>query len=244
MAGNKPAIEIQQAFWNQWNATARENEVGDVSLEQAAVIVAWLERMGRRDLDIIDVGCGAGWLCARLTPFGHVTGTDLSDEVLSRAARRTPAARFVAGDFMTLDLGRACFDVAVSLEVLSHVADQPAFIARIAGLLRPGGHLMLATQNKFALMRNSVSPPAAGQLRRWVDRTELARLLAPHLDVVELFSITPRFNRGLLRIVNSGRLSRIAASTGLAGAMRSFHRLEERLWLGWTLMALARKRPA
>jgi SAM-dependent methyltransferase len=108
-----------------------------------------------------DVGCGAGWLCSRLTPFGSVTGTDLSDAVLARAAQRVPQAKFIAGDFMALDLG-SDYDVAISLEVLPHVADQPAFLAKIAGLLKPGGYLMLATQNKPALLRNDIPAPKPG----------------------------------------------------------------------------------
>jgi hypothetical protein len=57
-----------------------------------------------------------------------------------------------------------------------------------------------------------------------------------------MFSITPWFNRGLLRIINSNRVSRLSASIGLGGAMQAVKRLQERMWLGWTLMALARKR--
>lgn len=67
------------------------------------VIDRWLTQLGRHDLDIIEVGCGAGWLCDRLTKFGRVTGTDLSHEVLARAANRWPSVNYVAGDFMQLD---------------------------------------------------------------------------------------------------------------------------------------------
>jgi 2-polyprenyl-3-methyl-5-hydroxy-6-metoxy-1,4-benzoquinol methylase len=134
------------------------------------VVCEWLQSLGRTDLDIIEVGCGSGWFSPRLTRFGRVTGTDLSDDALARAQQRAPEVRFVAGDFMELDFGTDCFDVVVTLEVLSHVADQRAFIRKLARHLRPGSHLMLATQNRFILQYlNRRPPPAPGQLRRWVD---------------------------------------------------------------------------
>jgi 2-polyprenyl-3-methyl-5-hydroxy-6-metoxy-1,4-benzoquinol methylase len=117
-----------------------------------------LESLGRTDLSILEVGCGSGWFCPQLMRFGVVTGTDLSDEGLARAQQRAPEATFVAGDFMSLDL-RTDFDVVVTLEVLSHVLDQRAFIGKLASHLRPGGHLMLATQNRFVLQYLNWRPP-------------------------------------------------------------------------------------
>jgi 2-polyprenyl-3-methyl-5-hydroxy-6-metoxy-1,4-benzoquinol methylase len=143
---------------------------------------------------------------------------------------------------MALDFGRATQDVAISLEVLSHVADQPAFLRKIASLLKPGGYLMLATQNRPALERNTIAPPRPGQLRRWVDRHELGALLQADFVVEALFSVTPQFNCGALRIVNSPRVKRLAASAGLSGVTDIVKKLQEHAWLGWTLMALARKR--
>ena len=232
-------IAAQQDFWNGWNSAHREDQIGEVESDQREVVLGWLRALSRQDLELIEVGCGAAWLCESLTEFGRLTATDLSDEVLSRAQRRLPAVAFVAGDFMALPFEREHFDVVVSLEVLSHVADQPAFIAKLASLLRPGGHLMLATQNRPVLQRwNEIPPPAPGQLRRWVDRHELRALLEPHFQVRELFSITPRSNRGLMRLVHSRTLNRpIRAVLG-----RRIDRLKERLGLGWTLMTLARKR--
>ena len=231
--------EEQRRFWNQWNAEHRwAAHLPEVSRRQGEIVGRWLKDLRRTDLRIIEVGCGAGWLTPSLTPFGTVTATDLSDELLTKAQVRHPDVRFVAGDFMTLDVGDA-FDVAVSLEVLSHVADQPAFIAKIASLLKIGGYLMLATQNRSVLERyNRIPPPARGQLRRWVDAKELDSLLRPHFDVLELRSVTPQANRGLMRIATSSKVN--AAISSFAGTkLRDFL---ERRGLGWTLIALARKR--
>jgi 2-polyprenyl-3-methyl-5-hydroxy-6-metoxy-1,4-benzoquinol methylase len=143
-------------------------------------------------------------------PFGNVTGTDLANELITRAQARYPKAKFVAGDFMALDFGAKPFDVAVSLEVLSHVADQPAFISKIANMVSPGGYLMLATQNKPVLKRfNHIPPPAPGQLRRWIDKHELRALLQPHFDVLELYAVTPKANRGLMRYVTSRKVNAV-----------------------------------
>ncbi|NPU23956.1 class I SAM-dependent methyltransferase [Bradyrhizobium denitrificans] len=235
------AIDTQQAFWNRWNASTREKEVGEVSQEQRDVIISWLESLGRTDLKIIEVGCGAGWLCEHLTRFGQVTATDLSHEVIARTAARLPEVRFIPGDFMALDVGSG-YDVAISLEVLAHVADQPAFLAKIADLLKPGGCLMLATQNKPVLQMNDIPAAAPGQIRRWTDRHELSQLLAGRFNVQKMFSLTPFYNRGLLRYVNAPKVRRIAQSIGLGGVHRAMRRAQEKAWLGWTIMVMANVR--
>lgn len=232
-------IELQQAFWDDWNASGREQRLSDISYDQKEVVLGWLGALGRTDLDIIDVGCGAGWLCPWLKPFGRVTATDLSADVLQRVSQRVPDVEFIAGDFMTLPFPAEVYDVVISLEVLAHVADQPAFVARLARLLRPGGLLMLATQNRPVLERyNRIPPPEPGQLRRWVDRNELVQLLDPHFVVREVRQITPRAGKGLMRWVagrNARQLMRIASGRVLERAIAG-------AGLGWTLMALAEKR--
>lgn len=172
--------------------------------------------------------------------FGSVTGTDLSDELLAVAKSKQPEVEFVAGDFMALDFKRAPFDVAVSLEVLSHVADQPAFIAKISGLLKTGGHFMIATQNEPILKNynRKIPAPAHGQLRKWVDRDELRALLLPHFDVLELRAVTPIADHGVMRILASPKLNRLMRR--LVG--NAYQNFLERCGFGWTLMALARKR--
>ena len=174
-----------------------------------------------------------------LSRFGRTTGTDLSNEVLARASARWPMVEFIAGDFMSMAFPAASRDVVVTLEVLAHVRDQRAFVAKLARLLRPGGHLMLATQNRPVLERyNNIPPPAPGQLRRWVDKEELKALLLPEFEVHEVFSVTPKASRGLMRIINSHKLN--APIRAVVGDR--LERWKEKRGLGWTLMALATRR--
>ncbi|MGD9967984.1 MAG: class I SAM-dependent methyltransferase [Hyphomonadaceae bacterium] len=233
------SIEAQQAYWSQWNAAGREHRLSDTSLDQREVVTGWLRELHRTDLDIIEVGCGAGWLCPTLAEFGKVTATDLCEEVVARAQARMSEVRFVAGDFMALDFPIAAYDVIVSLEVLAHVADHDAFVAKLTRMLRPGGVLMMATQNRPVLERyNNVPPPADGQLRRWFDRDELRTLLAGHLTVREIFPITPRADKGAPRLL-LGRQAR-------KFIRRVPGRFIERALapeFGWTLMARAERAP-
>ncbi|MEZ5995814.1 MAG: methyltransferase domain-containing protein [Hyphomonadaceae bacterium] len=215
-----------------------KRQLSDISRDQRAVAIEWLTQMGRTDMSLIEVGCGSGWLCPWLKPFGRVTATDLSDKVLSRARKRVPDVNFVAGDFMALEFDAAAFDVVVTIEMLSHVADQDAFIAKLTRLLKPGGVLILATQNKPVLRKhNTVHPAKPGQLRRWVDRSELERLLSRHLRVQEIRAITPNANKGPMRLI-AGRAAK-KVMRKVAG--RAIERRLEAAGFGWTLMALAQK---
>jgi hypothetical protein len=101
---------------------------------------------------------------------------------------------------------------------------------------------MLATQNRPALEQNDIPPPAEGQIRQWVDRDELLTLLSERFEVIEMFSITPQFNCGWLRYLNSRKLHSLLAALGLSAINRFIKDRQEKAWLGWTLMALARKR--
>ncbi|WP_245422056.1 class I SAM-dependent methyltransferase [Alsobacter soli] len=233
------AVDLQQSFWNRWNAESRERSRGDISLRQAEVVRSWLDRIGRRDLTILEVGCGAGWFCEELSRYGATTGTDLSDEVLARQARRLPHVRFVPGDFMRLDFEPQHYHVIVCLEVLSHVADQAAFMEKIASLLRPGGQLLMATQNKPVLRDHcaNIAPPAPGQLRKWVDAQELAELASPHFVVEELFSVSPVAHKWPRRLLTSYKVNHLLRPV-LGDALRDF--MEARGW-GWTLMLRARR---
>lgn len=230
-------IEEQRQGWNRWNSsTAREKLLDQRTLRQAQMISQWISDIGRRDLEVLECGCGTGWLSERLIPFGHVTGVDLADEVIGDAQRRVPAATFIAGDFMAIPLGSECFDVIVCFETLSHFADQPALVARFAELLKPGGMLLIATQNRPILEKcRHIGPPMPGHIRRWVDSRKLVELLESEFELDILTSVSPDGNVGWLRVVNAKLVNR--ALDGLSGGR--YTHFKERKLLGFTLMSKA-----
>ncbi|MBY0563679.1 MAG: class I SAM-dependent methyltransferase [Hyphomonadaceae bacterium] len=232
-------IGLQRDFWDAWNASNREHKLSEISLDQREVTLRWIAGLKRTDLDIIEVGCGAGWLCPSLKPFGRVTATDLSENVLARVSQRVPDVRFIAGDFITLGFAPASFDLAISLEVLSHVADHDAFIAKLSGILRPGGALILATQNRPVLERhNTVNEQQPGQLRRWFDRNELKTLLDPYFEIQQLDTITPMASKGPMRLLAGRKVKRLIRAV----AGKTVERTLARHGFGWTLITLAHRR--
>ena len=133
-----PTVEDQANYWDQWNAKSRELNIFGSSARQGELVEKEVAALGRGDLRILDVGCGTGWTCERLVRFGKVAGTDMAPSVLERARSRAPEVSFVCGDFFEIDFPHNTFDVVVSLEVLSHVADQLAFMGRLSFVAKTG----------------------------------------------------------------------------------------------------------
>lgn len=110
--------------------------------------------------DALEIGCGPGfdvaWLAARY-PDRHITGVDISDQMVNLAQKRVSAgglvnARIIRSDERSLlqHFGPGTFDlVYVYFGALNTVADLPAAAARIHELLRPGGHAILTFVNKW-----------------------------------------------------------------------------------------------
>lgn len=230
-------IEEQRRAWNQWNCQIEPGGVR-ASLEWA-YMDQFLGTLHRTDLRILEIGCGSGWLSQQLLKYGSVTATDLSDEVLLKLREKLPLVDFRIGDFFNMEFPTESYDAVVTQNVLAHVSDQSAFVARIASLLVRGGHYLVATQNRPVLERWSAIPgPYPGQLRHWVDSRELRRLLKPHFRRVEMTSLEPAGDQGFLRFVNSFRVNRALQLVLREATIRNF---KEKLGLGQTLIAFATK---
>jgi 2-polyprenyl-3-methyl-5-hydroxy-6-metoxy-1,4-benzoquinol methylase len=94
----------------------------------------------------LDVGCGAGTLMRAVADVGwEVQGTEVAEG--AAAAVRDAGFQVHVGDLAELDLPRAGYDVASMIEVLEHVPDPDAVLARVAQLVRPGGAIYVTTPN-------------------------------------------------------------------------------------------------
>lgn len=188
---------------------------------------------------ILEVGCGTGWLTAQLAAVAPAVGVDLSPDAIRIARARHPNCTFLCGDVVTLDVPKAGF--VVTCDVIAHVPDAKAFVAACARVLGPGDGLMIQTQNPFVWSRSSaLTPTGRGQIRQWLTRSEMRGLLRDAFTDVEIRTIYPSGDRGLLALtqhwVTNGILRRIA------GGNDGMNRLKERLGLGQELVVTARRR--
>lgn len=233
--------ESQREFWNFWDSRYLQAEIiGAEALRRGQVVISLLRSLSLSEPNIIELGCGNGWFTEMLATFGPVTGVDIADLAIEEARRRVPKGAFYPGDALTVDLPVETFDVAITLETLSHVSNQARFVDRIARILTNEGYLILATQNRTVYTRRrDVAPPARGQLRRWVTMRELRSMLRPHFNTLRAFTIQPSGNCGFLRIVNSNKLNRLLAKFLSREVIESF---KEQCGLGQTLIVVAQKR--
>jgi SAM-dependent methyltransferase len=88
----------------------------------------------RPDTELLDVGCGTGWLADH---FEHYTGIDVSADAVTIAQGR--GRNVVLGDLdEPLPFGDGAFDGAVLKDVLEHVPTPVALVLELRRVLRPG----------------------------------------------------------------------------------------------------------
>lgn len=111
---------------------------------------AFLELIDPRGLRVLDLGCGGGHNGALLKRAGarEVVGVELDAGAAAQARKRLDAV--VQGDLAHLDLaqlGVEPFDAILASDVLEHLADPEAVLARALTHLRPGGAVVVSLPN-------------------------------------------------------------------------------------------------
>jgi 2-polyprenyl-3-methyl-5-hydroxy-6-metoxy-1,4-benzoquinol methylase len=97
---------------------------------------------------VLDVGCSSGYLARPLVERGNtIVGIELDPEA-ARAAEEF-CERVLVGDVETMELPLepGSFDVVLGGDVIEHLRDPGATLARLRPFLRPGGRIVLSTPN-------------------------------------------------------------------------------------------------
>lgn len=143
---------------------------------------------------VLDLGCGVGqgaYFYACHTR-GEVVGIDLyADVEYARQTFRRDNLRFVQGDLLDppREILGSRFDAVVSVDVIEHFseADGRTLIERYAGLLRPGGTMILGSPN--VLSSPYRSPQSRSVHVHEYEPEELRALCAPYFGRTFLFSM-------------------------------------------------------
>ena len=144
-----PVKQQVAAHWGR-RAAHFDEDFGH-SIRTAAERAAWdrifglvLARLSA--LDVLDAGCGTGFLSLEIARRGHrVTGIDFAPAMLAEARRKAAeqgaAVRFEEADAEQLPFSPNSFDLVVSRHVLWTLPHPEAAIDEWIRVLRPGGRL-------------------------------------------------------------------------------------------------------
>ena len=155
------------------------------------LIAVLLSASGRHRFDnVLELGCGTGLLTRQLLEHCRLSRLVLNDLVpecertAARARRRKPkvVVRFVPGDMEIVEFPDGQ-DLVVSSAALQWAADLRSLLKRVAGLLRPGGVLALATFGPSNL--REVSQLTGLSLRYW-SVEEWRAALAEDVEVLSM----------------------------------------------------------
>jgi 2-polyprenyl-6-hydroxyphenyl methylase/3-demethylubiquinone-9 3-methyltransferase len=134
----------------------------------------------QKNLRILDVGCGGGFLSNYLSANGYrVSGIDLSQESLEVAKKydKTHKVQYQLADAQSMPFADASFDVITAMDFLEHVENPSLIIKEISRVLKPGGSFFFHTFN-----RNLLS---------WFVIIKLVEIFVkntpPHMHVLHLF---------------------------------------------------------
>jgi ubiquinone biosynthesis O-methyltransferase len=145
-------IEHTAALYDRWHERlhggASPDAVSLASWHRSALALA-PDVAGR---DILEVGCGAGDFSIHLAQAGGiVTAVDFSARAVGiareKAVRHGQRVTLAVADAQTLPFANERFDLVFSCECLEHVPHPRAMLGELHRVLKPGGTLVLTTEN-------------------------------------------------------------------------------------------------
>jgi len=138
-----PASDQLRDEFNRWAESGRGEAMQD---DHLPIVLPTLDRMQLApDDNVLDVGCGAGWLSRMLAervPEGRVVGMDISDEMIRRArvaGVEFDNLMFVVGGVDEIPWDANFFTKAISVESAYYWPDPARGLREIHRVLREGG---------------------------------------------------------------------------------------------------------
>jgi arsenite methyltransferase len=138
--------QSEEGLREEFNRWAEAGRGEGMEQDHLPITLPVLEKMQLRATDnVLDVGCGAGWLSRRLAkvvPQGRVVGMDISDEMIRHGRRASvdfDNLMFVMGEAAEIPWQSNFFTHAISVESAYYWPDPSTGVRDIFRVLLPGG---------------------------------------------------------------------------------------------------------
>ena len=94
----------------------------------------------------LDIGCGSGNYTIALACLGyHMTGVDVSEEMLGKAIKKSQAVTWIKGDANALPFHDSEFDGAICILATHHIQTLDSAFLEAHRILKPGAHFVIFT---------------------------------------------------------------------------------------------------
>ena len=151
-------------------------------VEYSDELVPLMKAVDLTGKDLLDLGCGAGWLSRRMAGVGaaSVTAIDTdADRIARNIAKDGQTVRFVTGAAEALPLADASLDLIVMMKSLHHVPipQMDAAFDEFARVLRPNGQVYICEPayegdfNEVLRIFHDEGPERAAALQAIADAT-------------------------------------------------------------------------
>lgn len=151
---------INNAFYDDLDEKWHESSDHPIALLRAenALRNPWISEHVKQyfegAVDILDIGCGGGFLTNYLAGLGHrVSGVDLSEQSLEIARKKdeTTSVDYRLASAYELPYEEDSFDAVCAMDLLEHVEDPACVVKEASRVVRPGGIFFFHTFNRNLL---------------------------------------------------------------------------------------------
>ena len=120
-----------------------------VSTMHKYVLQGWGNKLSKKRLDVLDVGCNGGTLSVPLLPYCNLSGVDIVQELVQKARRRGIFAMEAPAEKLPFE--PKTYDVVMCGEVLEHLYDPIPAIKEAKRVLKVGGFYVFSVPHEKAI---------------------------------------------------------------------------------------------
>ena len=158
-------LKRQQELYDQtWRKGLEAGKEERGNLQTNLEFLTETELLKQND-KILEIGCGIGSVVFELSRQGYdIAGTDISREAIAYGLKKYGDIKLQVQPAEILQFADQTFDIVLSFDLFEHIAQLDRHISEVLRVLRPGGHYLFQTPNKYT---NIIFETLATRSLRW-----------------------------------------------------------------------------
>lgn len=137
----KTFFELQNNHW--WFKIKKKIVINHISL--------YFAKKSKKNVNILDIGCGSGLMLKALKPFGKIYGMDASNDAINFSRTLNTGVIKKGSLPNNLPFSKESFDLIVALDVIEHIEEDGEALNSINYLMKKNGILVLTVPALMSL---------------------------------------------------------------------------------------------